>query len=298
MNQKNLEKKIILGTAQFANKYGITNKFGTTNNQEIKKILRICKINKVKLIDTAINYKNVEKKLGKYDLNNFQLITKIPSIPINRKNIQNWILSIIKKSLKRLNKKSLYAVLVHNSSDLTGFKKEELYAALQNLKKKKLVKKVGVSIYDFNEMKSIIKQYKIDIVQVPLNILDRRVLNKEILNFLKKKKIEIHARSIFLQGLLLANKKIQYVKFKKWKNIWLNIDSYCKKNKIDVISLALNFVLSQKDIKKIVLGFENSMQLKQVLSNIKFFKKKKFFDDISTKDELLINPNNWKSLND
>ena len=101
-----------------------------------------------------------------------------------------------------------------------------------------------------------------------------------------------------MQGLLLANKKIQYGKFKKWKNIWLNIDSYCKKNKIDVISLALNFVLSQKDIKKIVLGFENSMQLKQGLSNIKFFKKKKFFDDISTKDELLINPNNWKSLND
>ena len=296
MTQKNFIKKIILGTAQFGGKYGITNRFGSTQNKEIKKILKICKYEKIKFIDSAINYEKADEKLGKNNLKYFNLITKIPAVPINKKDIKSWTLKIVKKTLKHLRKKKLYAVLIHNSSDLIGSQKNKLYEAMINLKKIGLVKKIGISIYDFKEMKKIIEEFKIDIVQVPFNILDRRILDKSLLSLLKKNKIEIHARSIFLQGLLLSTKDIRFTKFKKWEKLWLKIDNYCKKNKTSILNLALNYVLSQKHIKKVVIGFDDSKQLKQILENTNNFKKKKNFNKLISNNKLLINPNNWKKI--
>ena len=296
MAQKNFIKKIILGTAQFGEKYGITNKAGSTQNHEIKKILKICKTEKIRFIDSAMNYGKAEKKLGLNSLKDFKIITKIPSIPINKKDVKSWVVKITERTLKKLKQKHLHAVLVHDSSNLVGSQKNELYEAMCHLKKTGLTKKIGVSIYDFKEMKKIISEYKIDIVQVPFNILDRRILDKKLLNLLKRKKIEIHARSIFLQGLLLSNEYTRFKKFRKFKKLWNDIDKYCIKNKTNVLNLALNYVLSKKQIKRVVIGFEDSKQLKQILVNIDNFKKKKNFNKLISRSELLINPSNWKKI--
>jgi aryl-alcohol dehydrogenase-like predicted oxidoreductase len=296
MTQKNFIKKIILGTAQFGKKYGITNKAGSTQNHEIKKILKICKTKKIRLIDSAINYRKAEKKLGLNSLKDFKIITKIPSVPINKKDVKSWVVKITERTLKKLKQKHLHAVLVHDSSNLVGSQKNELYEAMCHLKKTGLTKKIGVSIYDFKEMKKIISEYKIDIVQVPFNILDRRILDKKLLNLLKRKKIEIHARSIFLQGLLLSNEYTRFKKFRKFKKLWNDIDKYCIKNKTNILNIALNYVLSKKQIKRVVIGFEDSKQLKQILVNIDNFKKKKNFNKLISRSELLINPSNWKKI--
>ena len=296
MTQKNCIKKIILGTAQFGEKYGITNKVGSTQHCEIKKILKICKIKKIRFIDSAMNYGKAEKKLGLNNLKDFKIITKIPTIPNNKKDIKSWVIKITERTLKKLKQKHLHAILVHDSSNLVGSQKNELYEAICHLKKTGIVKKIGVSIYDFEEMKKIISEYKIDIVQVPFNILDRRILDKKLLNLLKRKKIEIHARSIFLQGLLLSNEDTRFKKFRRFKKLWHNIDKYCTKNKTNVLNLALNYVLSQKQIKKVIIGFEDSKQLKQILLNTDNFKKKVNFNKLISRDELLINPNNWKKI--
>ena len=46
-----------------------------------------------------------------------------------------------------------------------------------------------------------------DVIQLPINVLNQEFFQKEFFVELKKKKIEIHARSIFLQGLLIENTK-------------------------------------------------------------------------------------------
>ena len=72
---KKKENKIALGTAQFSNSYGVTNN-KYFNLTDIKKILeQSIKLN-IKTIDTAPNYKEVEKKLGKINLEKFEIITK------------------------------------------------------------------------------------------------------------------------------------------------------------------------------------------------------------------------------
>ena len=74
--------------------------------------------------------------------------------------------------------------------------------------KKYGVKKLGVSVYSEKEINNIIKLKNFpNIIQLPLNIIDTNLLNSKILERIKNKNIEIHARSVF-SGLFLKQKEI------------------------------------------------------------------------------------------
>ena len=117
-----IANKLCFGTANFAKGYGI-NKGKGYNQKEIKNIFNLLKKNKIKYIDTAINYKNVEKKIGKFNLNFFKIYTKIPKIPANIKNIDLWIHNKIMLSLKKTKKIFFEGVFLHSPEQLLTNKK-------------------------------------------------------------------------------------------------------------------------------------------------------------------------------
>ena len=111
-----------------------------------------------------------------------------------------------------------------------------------NLKKKKLIKKIGISVYDVDDLKKIIKFFKPDIVQLPINILNQSFLRKNYLQKLKNIGIEIHARSIFLQGLLIGDNYKKFKFKKELKKKMDKIDFFCKKKSISRIQFLVNFI--------------------------------------------------------
>tara|TARA_Y100000590_G_scaffold206697_1_gene234143 strand:- start:156 stop:689 length:534 start_codon:yes stop_codon:yes gene_type:complete len=166
---------------------------------------------------------------------------------------------------------------------------------LLNLKKKKLVNKVGISIYDPKELKKIWNIWRPDLVQAPLNVFDHRIYKSGWLNKLKRRNVEVHVRSCFLQGILINYnvKNKFYNKFKKWKKLFYNWSSWCEANKISKLEACLNFIKNFKNIDYLIIGVENSKQLKEI---IKIFRSKKkniphFF---ACNDAKLIEPKNWK----
>ena len=219
-NKPKLISKLCFGTANFANNYGILKRKKNFSRKKIRDILELLRKNKIKNIDTAISYKNVEKKIGHFHPENFSIFTKLPKLPKKCSDIKKWSLMNINNSLNNLNRKRLSGVFIHHPEDLIEKNKIKLYEALLFLRKKKIINKIGVSIYDFNILDKILNEFKIDMVQVPFNILDRRLATKNYLNKIKKKKIQIHVRSIFLQGVLLVNKKSIPKRFFKWKNLF------------------------------------------------------------------------------
>ena len=75
------KNQLCLGTAQFGLNYGITNKLGKVNSEEVKKIINLANKNKINFIDTAQNYGEAENVLGReVVLKNFKIITKHKSI--------------------------------------------------------------------------------------------------------------------------------------------------------------------------------------------------------------------------
>ena len=235
--------KIALGTANFGQKYGLAGKI-IKSDKKIKKIIQFANNSKIKLIDTSNNYGSSETLLGNNNLKNFKIITKLKISNDEKKsnNLENIVFNKVQESLLKLNIKKLYAILLHESNDLKSNKRHKLIKVLKKLKKRNLVSKIGISIYNPKELNFIWPFWKPDIVQCPFNILDRRIYESGWLKKLKKNKTEIHVRSIFLQGLLLQNEKSMPRKFKKWKNIFKKWNNYCKKENISKIQGCINFI--------------------------------------------------------
>ena len=135
--------------------------------------------------------------------------------------------------------------MFHESTDLLGPNGNDLWNLVYDFKNKGYVKKIGVSVYTPEVLIDIIKQYKIDIVQMPLNILDQRFVF--LLKELKSNNIEIHTRSTFLQGLLLMADCDINPYFDEIRPLLNQIPN----PKLDY---ALQFVNNIRDVDKIIVG--------------------------------------------
>ena len=109
-----------------------------------------------------------------------------------------------------------------------------------------------------------------------------------------KKKIEVHARSIFLQGLLLKKNYLKKKYFNKWKNhfdLWFR---YLKKNDISGVDYCVNDIIN-KDFDRIVIGIENFNNFNELL-NFKPLKNINNFINLKNNDLGLIDPRKWKLI--
>lgn len=184
---------------------------------------------------------------------------------------------------------------MHQPDQLLGHKGKLIYRALLNLKEKDLVSNLGISIYHPEQLDKILGIYKFDLVQSPFNVLDRRIIDSGWASKLKERGIELHARSIFLQGLLLMNDIDRMKKFHRWNKLWTEWNIWLKFNEITAVYTCINFALQNQYIDKVIIGFQNEEQLNQILKNIS--NKPLHVPDWSKyTDENLLNPSNWDSL--
>ena len=288
--------KLALGTAQFGLNYGVANKAGKITFSVAKDIIQLSKEEKIDLIDTAIAYGESEKVIGKIGIQNFKIVSKLPDIPQECLNIEAWIKNEVNNCLKRLQIKSIYGLLVHQTKNLLDKKGEIIINTLKELKSRKLVKKLGVSIYDPTELDQIMRLMKIDIVQAPLNIIDTRLETSGWLSKLHKNGIEVHTRSTFLQGLLLMPREKIPSKFNQWSKIWDAWTQKLEKNNLDAASVCLSYPLSFPEVSRVIIGVDNLDQYKSLILASKTNLEKKDWSFMRSSDLKLINPSNWKAL--
>ena len=287
--------KLALGTVQFGMKYGIANHSNIFSQSEIKEILKLAALQNINTIDTAIAYGSSEKNLGKEKLDPFNIITKLQSLPDDKRNISLWVEKEINSSLKRLNQKKVYGVLLHNTKDLCGIHGSAIYDALLKLKEKNLISKIGISIYSPDELDEVIPKFKIDIVQSPFNVFDTRLQDSGWMKELYDMNIEIHTRSTFLQGLLLMDEEKIPSKFSKWKSLFNSWNVEIANKNITKMEACLQFSCSLKEIDKVIFGVDNLKQFKEVM-DYNFLNYSYNLNNFSSTDESLINPSKWDTL--
>ena len=288
--------KLALGTAQFGMNYGIANKYGKIKIEDIKEIIKLAKEKNFDLVDTAIGYNDSEKIIGKIGILNFKFVSKLPPLPKkDNLNVSSWIEDQTKLSLKRLGIQSLYGLLIHRSEDLFGDTGEQIINALNNLKLKGMVKKIGISIYEPSELEKLTKKFKPDIIQAPLNIIDQRLVDSGWLSKLYKTDVEIHIRSVFLQGLLLMVDQNRPHKFNRWKKLWIIWHEWLNDNQITALEATIRYAFSIKEVSKVIVGVDSKEQLKQIIdaSNGKL---PPIPSELIVDDKNLLNPSNWNKI--
>ena len=287
-----MNNKIILGSANFDQTYGIKKNFIKKN--EIKKLFNLALKNKIKIIDTSPLYSKSEKIIGLLNNKRFKIISKIPKKPkrIKKRDIKKWLKQSVMISLKNLKIKKFECLLLHDANSLLSKNGDEIYKSINNMKTSAFTNKIGISIYDFNTLEEILKKFKFDVIQVPLNIFDQRLVETGWLEKLKRRKIEVHVRSIFLQGILLLRQDQLPKKLKRFNKEWMVWESWLKKNKLGPLQACLSFVFNQRKLDGVVVGCDSKNQLKQI-SKLKQMKSILSAPNLNIKNRKLIDPREW-----
>ena len=285
--------KLVIGTANFLKKYTYKDKI--VSEKEIIKILNLAYLKKISHLDTAFNYDKFYKLSKKINFKKFKISTKInlSTNQVQRKDFLKKTFSLIKQKTKLFKISNFENLFIHNFdelnlSDLLLIKKTFIY-----LKKTKIIHKIGISIYDKKSINKIKYFDCVDIIQLPINLIDRKFIKKRTINFFKKNKIKIQARSIFLQGLLLDN--VSNLKSNKFKrNLTLiKFDEWVKKNKTTSLKACVAFIKNLNYLDSFVIGAENCSQVQEIIHLLKSKKKYNYPKNIYTSDKKITDPRTW-----
>lgn len=284
--------KLALGTAQFGLRYGIANRAGQVSQLDVARILALAQEYEVDTLDTAASYGGSEACLGEVGIDGFRVVTKLPANIDG--DIEAWVVQNLKKSLQRLRVDAVYGLLVHRSEQLLGSTGHSLAKALTKLKAEGLVSKIGVSIYDPEELDIVTRSCSVDLVQAPFNLFDRRLMASGWLQRLHDAGIEVHARSVFLQGLLLMQHHQIPEKFSQWSALLDQWHEWLAKGHATAVEACMAFV-NHPMIDRVVIGVDSVAQFNEILQASTRLPAAEL-PSISCNDKLLINPSSWNSL--
>jgi aryl-alcohol dehydrogenase-like predicted oxidoreductase len=288
-------ERIAIGTAQFGMNYGIANQAGQVSLTEAANILGTAATAGLDTLDTAISYGDSEARLGQIGIDQWHTISKLQQLPDRPLNVSTWVRASVTGSLERLNVPSLGGLLLHHPSDLLGERGKALYAALVELKTLGLVKKIGISIYQPDELDTLLKHMYFDVVQAPLNIFDQRMLDSGWLARLHNLGIEVHVRSVFMQGLLAMPAIHRPAKFQRWQPLWDRWESWLDIHQLTRIEACLRFVMSFDEVRRVIVGVDTIGHFQEILTATSGDFPPRPVELRST-DLALLNPSNWYQL--
>lgn len=287
--------KLALGTVQFGLNYGVANVAGRIGADMADAILRRAKLAGMDMLDTAIAYGDSESVLGGLGVQGWRVVSKLPAVPEGCLDVAKWVVMQTQESLQRLGLQSMYGLLLHRPRQLLEDFGPDLYAALQALKAEGLVTKVGMSVYGSEELDNLWPKYQLDLVQAPLSILDRSLLDSGWASRLKDSGVEIHTRSAFLQGLLLMPPDKRPARFNRWVNIWQEWDRWLLATGMTPVQACLRYANSFDEIDRVVVGVDSVIQLNEILAAANgFLDTFPAFEPLQ--DDRLINPATWNQL--
>lgn len=278
-------KNWILGSAQFGFHYGITNTSGITELEEVERTVNAAKSHGASFIDTAAGYGLAEERIGNID-SDLKIITKLAIN--NELDLQQQL----ELSLERLNCDSVELVLIHDTDEFIKPDKLEVNLTnLQRIKDKGLCKKIGFSLYHPSQSKILTQVIHPDVLQIPLNVWNQEFISSGELTRLKNLGIEIHARSLFLQGVLLASNLPEGVDF--MADIFAGWIQYLNSNKLAAISACRSFAEQQGLVDSWILGFENKNQVDEFFQSIITDND---WSQLACSNPSIVDPSQWQTL--
>lgn len=285
------ELKLALGTVQFGLDYGINNTTGKIPESEVFEILELAFQQGIDVLDTAHSYGDSEKVIGAFLRANdatFKIVTKLSG------SKPGHMEESFHKSLDRLGQSRVYGCLIH---DFRLFcRKPGIWDDLGELRNQGKVEKIGFSLYHPKEVEYLLEMgIRPDILQIPFSIFDQRFAG--ILPSLKAKGIEIHARSVFLQGLLCKKPEELSGDFVPIKDKLMRLRSLSEEANVPLPAAPVNFALLNDGLDKIIVGVDSTEHLKANIDALSYQEKVRSIygelADLREDDQKIVLPSNW-----
>ena len=290
----NCINKLGLGTVQWGLPYGLANQHGITTPETVTALLSVARYSGIQILDTASMYGKSEAVLGTNSLEGFKMVTKTPifATPHISDIEVNLLNETFQQSLDLLSCKEIYGLLIHHVEDLLVPGGDRLLAVMMQLKEKGVVEKIGVSVYDSMQVDAVLKIFKPDLIQLPLSVLDQRMFISGHLELLKNEGVEIHARSVFLQGLLLMPLSKIPAFFEPIRPLLTSWHAAAHAQGLNVNQAALAFVKNIPYVDTVLVGLDNLAQFRLCFDD---FAMEINFDatGLASNEPIFVNPSLW-----
>lgn len=261
--------------------------------QEVALILRAAVKAGVSYIDTAPAYGNAESVLSRVRRSlgySFRTISKtMPGdLPSN-------VVAKARISAELARPEVLDTLLVHHPADLEGLAGDRLWNAMQKLVQEGVCNRLGISASMTDNPIELANRFEPAVMQLPVSLLDQRAITTGVLSTLVARGVEVHARSIFLQGLILSREEqlpqaVRHIfpEIIKRRNMISGAG-------LDVLQACVAFAVSRSELTRIVVGVTSAMQLEQILSSANCDSCGLDWSDLGLDDPVVLDPSRWKN---
>jgi spore coat polysaccharide biosynthesis protein SpsF len=282
--------RIGIGTVQFGTIYGITNLLGQVPRPTVVDILRTARGAGIRLLDTAAMYGESEEVLGQLvpKDSGFQITTKTTTSAIGVKGVVDRA----RESHRILGGRPIHGLLVHSASDLRSSNGPELWAALQGLRDEGLFERIGISAYGSDDPIDLAQRYRPDIIQLPVSVLDQRLVHSGVIRQLKDLGVEVHARSVFLQGAIFLKPSELPLGL---AHVGPKLEAFHARLQEIGISPAqagIGYPLSIPEIDCAVVGISSVQEAQEILAAAQTMASVPW-DTLGVDDEVLLDPRLW-----
>ena len=275
--------------------YGIANSSGQPSCAVVAQIVGKAKELGISLIDTAAAYGDSESVLGAVIGADaaIRIVTKtrpIGSATIDQADVESVDRSFA-ASLTHLKRRTVYGLLVHEAGDLLASGGERLWDWLETVKSAGRAAKIGVSVYSPNQLQQLLRRYPdIEIVQLPFNVYDQRFARSGLLDALRAQRVEVHARSVFLQGLLLIPPDRLPAQFERLRDRHAELHDLLRRSGLSPLAGALSICMRDPRLDAVVVGCESPRQLAEIAAALDGDCD---LGDFAMTDETVVDPRLW-----
>ena len=280
-----------LGSAQFGCDYGISNTRGRVSEDEVRQILSLAADCRITQIDAAHYYGDVERILGRCWPFPSPFKPQVRTLRLE-KGLE-WLESRLRRSIDHMGLARIHAALVDNAEDLVGAEGDALWARLEKLKAEGLVAKIGISATCNDEPVLLAKRFKPDIMQVPVSILDQRLVKNGAIAQLAGLGVEVQARSVFLQGLIFLPREALPPNLAPIGPHLSRMRRIMAECGADPLHAALSYALNLEGVSTVIVGVASAAELRAIVAASERKAPRVMYDMMALNDEIALDPNQW-----
>jgi aryl-alcohol dehydrogenase-like predicted oxidoreductase len=168
--------------------------------------------------------------------------------------------------LRRLGLPKADAIVVQSASDLFSAQGAAAWRRLAELRDEGLFDRIGVSAYASDDPVGIARRFQPDLIQAPASLLDQRLLVDGSLESVRGMGVEVHLRSIFLNGLLFLPPDRVPSELKGAAARLSRARRLIAEGRSDPLQAALGFALSRPEADAVIVGAATVSELNAVIA--------------------------------
>ncbi len=259
-----VESRLALSTAHFGRHGVVTPARARQFDAELRGAFALAADAGMTLIDTSADHAEAEALVGRLAPRErpFRTIAKTAPLAAGLAVVE----ARAQKSLRNLGVPRAYALVVSEAEDLLGPDGDALWRSLLGLRDAGLFEKIGVSARLEDAPAALARRYKPDIMQLPVSLLDQRLVTGGELQTLAELGVEVHLRSIFLQGLMFLPSDGLPPALAEAGPRLSRIRREIAEAGADPLQAALAFALSQSAAAQVIVGVASQAELRAILA--------------------------------